>query len=207
MASVRGSLGVPGGGTEPLVDSGPYRGDYRPLALIDQVTLEDGRAVTVRPVLPRDKSAEQSFVKAMSPESRRRRFHSGVSALSGTVLRSLTDIDYRTHIAVVAEACDEYPGRIIVADARYVVAPGGRIADFAIAVADNWQRVGLGKQLMRRLAGHARQRGVQLLTGDVLVSNAPMIALVRSQGACLTPHPDDASLLRVHCRTGASQYP
>jgi acetyltransferase len=177
-----------------------------PWALVDQVALDDGRAVTVRPVLPQDENAEQAFVKALSLESRHRRFHSGVSALSGAVLRSLTDIDYQTHVAMVAETCDELPQRTIVADARYVVGDGGRTADFAIVVADTWQRVGLGKQLMRRLAGHARQNGVQFLTGDVLVSNAPMIALVSSLGGYLTQHPDDTFLLRAHYRIEPPRY-
>jgi hypothetical protein len=45
---------------------------------------------------------------------------------------------------------------------------------------------------------------VQLLTGDVLVSNAPMIALVSSLGGYLTPHPDDATLLRANYRIGST---
>lgn len=171
-----------------------------PSALVDRFVLSDGRAVTVRPVLPQDKNAEQAFVKALSLESRHRRFHSGVGTLSAAVLRSLTDIDYQTHVALVAETCDEPSTRAIVADARYVMVSGGRTADFAIAVADTWQRARLGKQLMRRIAGHARQKGVQLLTGDVLVSNAPMIALVNSLGGYLKPNLDDTSLLRAHYR-------
>ena len=99
-------------------------------ALIDRFTVDDGRAVTVRPVLPQDRDAEQSFVRALSFESRRRRFHVGLGALSDAVLRSLTDIDNQMHVALVAETCDEPRKRAIVADARYVVDYGGRTAGF-----------------------------------------------------------------------------
>ena len=191
---------------ESTFSSGLYRNHHNPSRLIDRFTLADGRAVTVRPVLPQDKNAEQAFVKALSFESRRRRFHVGVGALSDAALRYLTDLDNQVHVALVAETCDELPKRAIVADARYVMDYGGRTADFAIAVADTWQRVGLGKQLMRRLARHAGQKGVRLLTGDVLMSNAPMIALVSRLGGYFTPHPDDPFLLKAHCRIEPPQH-
>ena len=44
-----------------------YRIHRYPSALIDRVSLADGRVVTLRPVLPQDADAERSFVGDLSP--------------------------------------------------------------------------------------------------------------------------------------------
>lgn len=172
-----------------------YRIHRYPSALIDRVVLADGRAVTVRPILPQDADAEQSFVAALSPTTRRRRFHHGLIELPASLLRQFTEIDYRSHVALVAEALGDDDEPLLVADARYILADDAANAEFAVVVADDWQGIGLGSELMRRLARHARRSGLSRLCGDVLASNDPMLALMHKLGARLAPHSDDASLL------------
>jgi acetyltransferase len=176
----------------------PYRIHRYPSALIDRIVLGDGRTVTVRPVLPQDAQAEQVFVASLSPSTRRRRFHLAVNALPESLLRKFTEIDYRTHVALVAEATgdiDDEP--VLVADARYVVRDDASAADFAVVVADQWQGVGLGQELMRRLARHARRHGITHLLGDVQTGNEPMLALARKLGGQVAPALGEASLLRA----------
>lgn len=167
-------------------------------SLIEQFVLADGRTVSVRPILPTDGDAEQAFVMELSVESRRARFHGGLVTLSDAVLRSFTQPDYRTHVAIVAEGRDARIARRIVADARYVLRDGGGEADFAIAVTDAWQRVGLGTLMANQLGAHAKRNGVRFLAGEVLKSNTSMIALVRSLGGRLAQHPQDRLLLCAH---------
>lgn len=169
--------------------------------LIDRVTLADGRMVTVRPVLPQDAEAEQSFVSALSPLSHRLRFHGAVNQLPETMLRGMTAIDYRDHVALVAEVTDEQDASRLVADARYAVNEAGD-AEFAIAVADDWQHLGLGRTLLQRLARHACGQGIQRLKGAVMDGNAPMLALMRRWGAQLRADPDDATVLIATLRCG-----
>jgi acetyltransferase len=183
--------------TDTLHEAAPtYRIHRYPSALIDRLTLRDGRSVTLRPILPQDADAEQAFVSAMSPASRYRRFHQGISELSEGLLREFTQIDYRTHLALVAESSKDDDGTL-VADARYVVNEDGTSADFAIAVADSWQGLGLGSELMQRLLRHARRAGLARLCGDVLSTNESMLGLMRRLQARITPDLEDASLQRV----------
>ncbi|HQY27791.1 MAG TPA: GNAT family N-acetyltransferase, partial [Burkholderiaceae bacterium] len=91
-----------------------------PAALIDRVPLADGRSVLVRPVLPQDGELQQRFVRALSPASRYRRFHSALSELPHATLAYLTQVDYASHLALLAETFDEQGGEIQVAEARYV---------------------------------------------------------------------------------------
>lgn len=167
------------------------------LGLIDRVVLADGRMVLVRPVLPSDFEAERRFVVELSPESRHRRFHIGLATLPESMLQSFTHIDYRKHVAVVAVADDVGLDPTLVADARYVVLDDAVHAEFAIAVTDDWQGIGLGRELLVRLGTHARRSGLRRLCGDVLRGNGAMIGLVQSLGGRVRSHPDDRLLLRA----------
>lgn len=167
-----------------------------PSSLVDSVLLADGRSVTVRPVLPTDLEAERRFVVDLSPQSRWQRFHLGIVSLSDAMLQAFTRIDYRTHVALVAVS-DDGAGPAMVADARYVVLADTGQAEFAIAVADDWQGIGLGRELLVRLGTHARRSGLRRLCGDVVRGNAAMVGLVRSLGGRVHSHPEDMLLVRV----------
>lgn len=171
---------------------------FVPVGLMHPLALPDGRRVLVRPVLPQDGDAEQAFVAGLSAASRYRRFHVGLRVLPPSTLAQMTQVDHRSHVALVAqpqtEDDDDEPP--IVADARYVRQDAER-AEFALAVADGWQRQGLGRHLLERLARHAARHGVRRLHGDVLADNAPMIALVTRLGARLRAHDGEPALLRA----------
>lgn len=164
----------------------------RPDTSPDLLTLRDGRAVRVRPVRPHDAAAEQAFVVGLSPLARYRRFHLGLSELPAALLRSFTEVDQAAHVALVAESAGA-----IVADARYVRDSTGRTGEFAIAVADAWQGLGLGGALMQRLLAHARRSGLERLCGSVLADNAAMLAVMRRLGARLAADPEDEALNRA----------
>lgn len=168
-----------------------------PAALIDRVMLADGRSVLVRPVLPQDDELHQRFVRELSQASRYRRFHSALSELSSATLAYLTQVDYASHLALLAETFDESGGEIQVAEARYVrrAADEAHVADFAIAVADRWQGAGLGRHLLNALVASARGAGLRRIEGSVLADNAPMCALMRGLGWRLRSDPEDARLL------------
>jgi GNAT superfamily N-acetyltransferase len=179
----------------PTSDSAPHAASIQSHdASWERVTLTNGRSLHVRPVGPRDAGAEQAFVAGLSPVARFRRFHFGLNELPDALLRAFVNADQQGHVALVAEAVDD---RRIVADARYVLDGGARAAEFAIAVSDAWQGLGLGRQLMHRLLARARRSGIERLCGDVLADNAPMLALMKRLGARLMPAPDDNSLYRV----------
>jgi GNAT superfamily N-acetyltransferase len=169
-------------------------GRSRPVADGRSVALTDGRRVEVDPVSPQDAPAERAFVNALSLQSRYRRFHFGLRELSPEQAREMTEIDQHHHVAFVARP---EASEAIVADARYVLRADSADAEFAVAIADDWQGAGLGRALLTRLAAHARAHGVQRLFGDVLWGNTAMIALVRSLGAQLERNPGDSTVVRA----------
>lgn len=191
-----------------LAANAPYAVHRIPTALIETMRLNDGRSVLVRPVLPQDADLQQAFVRQLSPLSRRRRFHGPMVELPPATLRYMTEVDYQTHLAVLATVFVDGVERQ-VAEARWVRrSDEPETADFALAVADDWQRSGLGTRLLRLLERSARENGVQRLFGDVLHSNQPMIECMQRAGARLLLDPLDSSALGVElCVTDDAAAP
>jgi acetyltransferase len=159
--------------------------------------LADGRQLQVRPLGPGDAAAEQAFVNGLSAQSRYRRFHAGIPELPPALLARMVDVDQTQHVALAAQV----PGQDrIVADARYVRDDAGG-AEFALTVADDWQGLGLGRQLLLRLARHARSQGVRQLRGDVLWDNGPMVGLVDRLGGRLHPLRGEPGVLQARFDT------
>lgn len=180
-----------------------YSIETYPTRLIDVFTLADGRRVTLRPVLPQDAALEQALVRALSPASRYQRFFAPIRELPADWLHRLTQVDYQQHQALIVETF-RGDAAVAVAEARYVVDEAGRQAEFAIVVADDWQRLGLGRKLLCTLLRSAAESGLQYLVGDVLATNAPMLALARSLGFRVVAHPDaGAQVVRVQRELGA----
>lgn len=176
-----------------------------PRELIDEAVLRDGRRVLVRPVLPRDAALQRAFVQAMSKTTRLFRFHGMVADLPEAVLRYLTEVDYIDHLALVGEVVEGGAARL-VAEARWVRrADAPDSADFAIAIADDYQLGGLGNALLDRLQRSAAARGIRRLHGHVLRGNHRMRGWLLGRGWTVVDDPLDPAVVCVSgpCRTAA----
>lgn len=144
----------------------------------------DGRCVWPRPVRRADLAGLDALLMGLSPRSRRLRFHGAVNALPVTALRELSTPDDMLHATLVAEAAGPDGHPRLVAEGRWIrETPDTPTAEFALSVADDWQRLGLARALLDRLRASAAEAGVQRLYGSVLDENHGMLALMASQGA------------------------
>lgn len=146
--------------------------------------LNDSRYVTIRPVVPSDLDALRTFFTALSRATLRLRFLCPINELSEHLLKELTAVNQRAHVAFVAEL--HGAASQIVAEARFVRGADSQSAEFALVVADDWRRIGLGTMLTRVLAQRARFAGLRRLCGDVLEDNTAMKGFARSLGARLS---------------------
>ena len=167
-----------------------------PAHLIEHLTLEDGRRVTLRPVLPRDDVLTQAFVRHLSPQSRYNRFFVGLAELPPRMLAQMTDVDHVHHLALIAQTVT-FGREVQVGEARYVVDESGQWAEFAIAVADDWQNTGIGSRLLRLLEKAARAAGIARMASDVLGSNRRAQEFMRQRGYALRSRPGEALLMRA----------
>jgi acetyltransferase len=168
-----------------------------PVHLIQEWQMNDGQSVTIRPIRPEDADLEQEFVKSMSDESRYYRFMDTLRELTQTMLVRFTQIDYDREMALVATLPDAEGKDQQIGVARYVLNPDGESVEFALAVADAWQKCGVGRKLMTALIDCARMKGYRAVVGDVLATNSKMFRLMTSLGFTIHPHPEDTAVKRV----------
>jgi len=148
-----------------------------------RVSLRDGRCASIRPVRPADLDGLRAFFAALAPLTLKMRFHLPLREVDEAQLRAFTQVDHRNHVALVAESCGTPHGRTaIIADARYACAAGADSAEFAVVVAEEWRRIGLGTHLARALLTAAHLAGLKRLCGDTLVDNTGVRAFLRSLG-------------------------
>jgi len=159
-----------------VADKLPY-----PVDLVQNWTLRDGTRMVIRPIRPEDRQIEQDFVRTLSDESRYFRFFNAIRDLGETALTRFKQIEYDREMALIAVVCEN--GRETeIGVARYSINPDGRSCEFAIAVADAWQRKGIGSKLMHSLMDAARSRGLETMQGWVLSGNTRMLALMDGLG-------------------------
>ena len=155
-----------------------------------------GQAISIRPMRPEDLDIETEFAQSLSAESRYNRLLSAGMSLSPELLRKLTRIDYQRDMALIATVMLD-GGEVQIGVARYALLDDGKTCEFALTVADAWQRRGIGRTLMLHLIENARAKGLQTMVGDVLASNTPMLQLMRTLGFTLASTPDGPELRRV----------
>jgi GNAT superfamily N-acetyltransferase len=131
-------------------------------------------AVATRPVQDDDLGRFLRLWPRLSPETRYRRFHSPVRGLPMDLVHRLVEVDHTDREAVVALVGGE-----VVGVARYDRSPADPTeAEFAVVVEDDWQNVGLGRQLLDELTRLAARRGVRTLTATVQADNERMVWLI-----------------------------
>ena len=153
-----------------------------------------GEAAHIHPIRAAMTQAYRAFVDALSAASRCNRFHAVGHTIHDSAIKHLTHVDQLNHVALAAFD-DAEPGRMI-AEARYIV-DEQRSAEFAIAVADRWQRKGLGRALASILLGHARAHNVIRIWGTVQRTNKPMQALARRLGFTARYYQPDCKLVLI----------
>jgi acetyltransferase len=159
-------------------------------------TLADGSKLTLRHIASADAAREQVFVHGLSPASSYLRFHGTVKDLSKKDLKNFTEPDSRNAVALIVLYSGE-KGEEEIGVARYVIDPDRANCEFAIVVADAWQKRGIGTRLMNALIKHLKVSGVKQISGSVLKSNSAMLKFIKQMGFEETDIPDDPSTLLV----------
>jgi GNAT superfamily N-acetyltransferase len=136
----------------------------------------------------------------MSPDSRYHRFAGAMPTLSDAQARYFADVDGVDHVAFGASdpanpSDDGNPEGLGIGTARYIRTKHDRtVADIAITVVDDYQRLGLGGILLDHLIDHARRHGVSMLSAAMLTENRAVQRLLAGRGFELR-RAGDASLL------------
>jgi acetyltransferase len=149
-------------------------------------TLLDGTAITIRPILPEDEPLMIKLHQTLSDRSVYFRWlHMlGLSQrIAHERLVGICFIDYDREMAFVADHHNPETGQHeILGVGRIIKARDTDEAEFAILIADQFQRKGLGTELLRRLIQFGRDEKLQRLIGDILPENRGMQEVCKKLG-------------------------
>lgn len=147
-----------------------------------------GRRLLIRPITPADGAALEEFLGGLSPQTAALRYHSPAVTLSPEAAareaRRLTQGG--GGLAYVA-LDDEGRRPVAVAElARDQAAPD--TAEGAVVVTDGYQRLGLGRAILRHLTDVAAQAQITRVRAHIQAHNAAIQRLIRSLGAPYRAH-------------------
>ena len=144
------------------------------------VILRDGTTLRLRAPVEDDVPALVAFFAELSVRSRFLRFH-GFTLAGDRFARTLVVPDWAEKgslIGVMGETADER----IVAVGNYVRLRDPHTAEAAFAVADDFQRKGIGTRLVEQLAQRAADHGIEAFIAEVLPENATMLSVFENIG-------------------------
>ena len=141
-------------------------------------TMRNGETGMIPPIRPEDEPMMVEFHESLSERTVYQRYLQALNLSQRTAHERLTRIcfiDYARQMALVAERTDPATGKkSIIGVGRLQGLTAAAEAEFAIVVTAQFQRMGLGTELLRRLVDIGRAEGVKVITADILAENAGM---------------------------------
>jgi GNAT superfamily N-acetyltransferase len=165
----------------------------------EEKVLKDGQKVVLRFIQPSDAEEVRRGFGALSPETRYRRFFGAITELDDAALEYLTNVDGKDHVAIVAlvESLDLKSERG-VGVARFVRSKSDpHVAEAAVVVVDDMQRLRLGTCLTQALVRLAGERGIDRFRAEVLESNEPVVRTLLDAGAVVVERGGGAVVMDV----------
>jgi len=146
-----------------------------PIHLEETIDME-GEEMTVRPVKPVDeRRIQEHFYNLDKDDVVARFFHEKTSFVKEEV-EGVSQIDYVKDLTVVAVVGEFGFGRV-VAIGEYLIDPATNVAEIAFSVSKDYQKKGMGKILLRKLASAARENHISGLVAYTSPQNRGMIKL------------------------------
>jgi acyl-CoA hydrolase/GNAT superfamily N-acetyltransferase len=146
-----------------------------PIHLEETIDME-GEEMTVRPVKPVDeRRIQEHFYNLDKDDVVARFFHEKTSFVKEEV-EGVSQIDYVKDLTVVAVVGEFGFGRV-VAIGEYLIDPATNVAEIAFSVSKDYQKKGMGKILLKKLASAARENHISGLVAYTSPQNRGMIKL------------------------------
>ena len=130
------------------------------------------------------------MLDASSPETIANRFNVMVRHTHEFATR-FCFIDYDREVAIVAEVEGEDGTPKLAGVGRLVAGPDRQRAEYAVLIADPWQRRGLGSLLTSYCLDFARSWGLRSVYAVTTPDNMNMLSVFKKQGFKVTRKPDE----------------
>lgn len=153
---------------------------------VADVILRDGTTLRLRSPNHDDSDALVDFFGALSQRSLYLRFH-GFPRLGPELVERLLEPDWSERGALVGTFAED-GGERVVAVGNYERLRDPLVAEAAFAVADEFQRRGVGTRLVEQLAERAGRQGIERFVAEVLPDNRGMIGVFEGLGFEVSRH-------------------
>jgi acetate---CoA ligase (ADP-forming) len=151
---------------------------------VSDVILRDGTTLRLRPPRREDMDELVAFFGALSERSLYLRFH-GFPSLGPELVEQLLDPNWVERGALLGTFADDGK-EVVVAVGNYERLRDPAVAEAAFAVADPYQRRGIGTRLVEQLAERAGREGIDRFVAEVLSDNRDMLGVFEGLGFELT---------------------
>jgi RimJ/RimL family protein N-acetyltransferase len=160
--------------------------------------------VRIRSITPRDVPNLQAYVRRLSRESRHNRFLGALNELSPRELERLSHLDHTSRNVLIAEV--RVNGHLqMIGEAPYAAVDDAVTYEFAISVADEWQRRGIGTRMVQLVEQEVANLGGRYLVADALQSNEAVRRLAQRVGFVIKGNSYDPRLVRLFRTVRASE--
>ena len=157
-----------------------------PLQYVAPWTMRDGNQVTIRPIRPEDEPLMVKLHETLSDRSVYLRYFCSLSLSRRVAHERLLKIcfgDYDREMALVAERIDPVTQeRRIIGVGRLSKLHGKNEAEVAVLVSDQYQKLGLGNELLRRVVEVARDEKLSQVSAEMLTDNLAMQIIMKRLG-------------------------
>jgi len=140
-----------------------------------------GHEVSLRILGSEDIPAMQKLFKTFSPETIFHRFQEPIPVMTDERARRCTGCTSEGSFAVASYYRDG-PGREVLTGIARIGVIGNGEAEFAIVVGDPWQGQGIGRVLVRAIAGLAAANGIEWLESTFDMDNRRYLDFCESVG-------------------------
>ncbi|MGA9445951.1 MAG: bifunctional acetate--CoA ligase family protein/GNAT family N-acetyltransferase [Candidatus Sulfotelmatobacter sp.] len=157
-----------------------------PLQYVAPWTMRDGNQVTIRPIRPEDEPLMVKLHETLSDRSVYLRYFCSLSLSRRVAHERLLKIcfgDYDREMALVAERIDPVTQeRRIIGVGRLSKLHGRNEAEVAVLISDQYQKLGLGNELLRRVVEVARDEKLSQVSAEMLTDNLAMQIIMKRLG-------------------------
>jgi len=154
---------------------------HYPEEFIRHQVLSNGTAILLRPIKPEDEPLWRDLISSCSPETMQSRFGGQFNPSIHSIAARYCGFDYDREMAIAGEITED-GRRSFVGVVRLVSDSVHHEAEFAVLVADRWQRLGIGSLLMDMGLGIAKLWGIRSLVAEVAPNNPRMLQMFEHRG-------------------------
>lgn len=156
--------------------------------------LATGLHVAVRDIRAGDRDALAAGFATLSEDTRFKRFLTGTSRLTGSLLRSLVDVDGVDRVSLLLVWPRTSQDDVLLGEGRFLrSADDPSLAEAAVIIADPAQGIGAGGFMIRALADIALEHGIDRFEATMSPSNTAALRMMRSVGTIVTDEFDGAA--------------